>query len=219
MAAAVLLLTLLGCGSEPPAPASQLPAAPPVAPDAVERGPLVIPAGEGDVAVTLAFQGVGNLHKGYFRTDDLVEAMGAGMGGCVADPAEVLVSWDSDENLGTILLHTVGTQLGCKPVAVDGGYDAGPLVPIGRALAAYRDGVANRFDLRVASFRTGVRVIRGTQVCDVWFAGQFPPDGTTVSPCAHLQGHEVCGPGHARDGVTKLELPADGARQLHACFK
>jgi len=190
-----------------------------VAPDEVQRGPLVIPAGEGDVAVTIAFQGVGNLHKGYFRTDDLVEGLGSGLGGCVADPAEVLVSWDAEENLGTILLHTVGTQLACKPAPVGDALDASPLVPVGQALAAYRDGVANRFDLRIASFRTGVRVIRGTQVCDVWFAGQFPPDGTTVSPCAHLQGHEVCGPGSARDGVTQLELPAEGAAQLRACFR
>jgi len=180
---------------------------------------MVIPAGQGDVAVALAFQGVGNLHKGYFRTDTLVEGLSKGLGGCVADPAEVLVQWDSEENLGTILLHTVGTQLACRPQPTADGFDATPLVPIGRTLGAYRDGVANQFDLRVASFRTGVRVLRGTQVCDVWFAGQFPPDGSTVSPCVHLQGHEVCGPGKARDGVTTLKLPADAAKQLRACFK
>jgi len=189
-----------------------------MADEGVQREPIVIPAAEGSVPVIVAFRGVGNLHKGYFRTPDLVSGLGEGLAGCVDDSAEVLVAWDSEKNLGTILLHTVGTQLRCRPLPTQAGFDTRPLQRIGQTLAAYRDGVSSRFDLRIAAFRTGVRVLRGTQVCDVWFAGQFPPDGSTMSPCMHLQGHEVC-TGNRHDGVTELTIDEDATRKaLASCF-
>lgn len=218
MVAHALVLMLLACGApEAPPPPPGAPAAPAVDGEQVERGPVVIPAAEGSVPVMLAFQGVGNLHKGYFRTDDLVGGLSDGLAGCVDDHAEVMVAWDGEKNLGTILLHTVGTQLTCRPSPTPEGFDMRALQRIGQTLAGYRDGVAGRFDLRIASFRTGVRVLRGTQVCDVWFGGQFPPDGSTMSPCVHLQGHEVCmGPRH--DGVTELVVDGDTRKALKACF-
>jgi hypothetical protein len=188
-----------------------------MADEGVQREPMVIPAAEGSVPVVVAFRGVGNLHKGYFRTPELVDGLARGLAGCVDGSAEVLVAWDAEKNLGTILLHTVGTQLACRPSPTADGFDTRPLQRIGEALAAYRDGVSSQFDLRIAAFRTGVRVLRGPQVCDLWYGGQFPPDGSTMSPCMHLQGHEVCtGPRH--DGVTELVVDAEQRKALTACF-
>jgi hypothetical protein len=221
MAAALAVVVYAGCGApepvaEPPALTPDTPLPPPV--ELARNAPLV-PAAEGSVPVVVAYSGVGNLHQSFFNTQELVEAVSAGLGGCVDDTAEVVVSYNSETRVGTIVLHTVGTQLRCRPEPTSAGFDLTPLVPIAQTLAAYRDGVANRFDLRIGSFKAGVRVLRGTQVCDVWLGGQYPPDGSTFSPCVSLQGHEVCTHGNKRDGLTELVVDAGVARdQLRRCF-
>ncbi len=134
-------------------------------------------------------------------------------------PPEVVVKYDDDTRIGTIVLHTLGDQLLCKPVPTAKGYDLTPLIPVTRTLAGYRDGVSNGFDLRIGSFRTGVRVIKVSQVCEVWSAGQFPPDGTTFSPCIGLQGHEVCTAPDRHEGITELLPDRDDVRnQLARCY-
>ena len=180
----------------------------------------MIPAAEGSVPVIVAYDGVGHLHQGFFNTPDLVEAVSSGLGGCVTGTAEVVVSYNAERRIGGIVLHSVGDTLACK-ASVDGSaVDLRPLIPIARALAAYRDGVANRFDLRIGSFRSGIRVLRGTQVCEVWLGGQYPPDGSTFSPCVHLQGHEKCMSDDRTDGVVSLQVAEQEAlRQLAACFR
>jgi len=179
----------------------------------------VIPADAEAVPLVVVYDGVGHLHQGFFNTEKLVKAVAKGLGGCVSGTAEVVVKYDSDNRIGTIVLHTVGDQLQCRPTATSKGFDLSPLEPITRTLAGYRDGVANGFDLRIGSFRTGVRVIKGTQVCEVWSGGQFPPDGSTFSPCVHLQGHEVCTTSDRHEGLTELIPTTDDVRrQLASCF-
>jgi len=181
---------------------------------------VVIPAGEGRVPVLLAYSGVGHLHQGFFNTPSLIDALSSALGGCVDETAEVVVSWRAEKQTGTIVLHTVGDQLTCRPDVRGDVVDLNALIPVANALAAYRDGVANQFDLRISAFRAGIRVLRGTSVCEVWLGGQYPPDGSTFSPCVSLRGHERCVADDRKAGVTSLQVAdSDALEQLTACFR
>ena len=169
--------------------------------------------------LVVAYDGVGHLHQGFFNTEKLVTAVAKGLGGCVSGTAEVVVKYDDETRIGSIVLHTVGDQLRCAPVRQGESYDLKPLIPVARTLASYRDGVSNGFDLRIGSFRTGIRVLHGSQVCEVWTGGQFPPDGSTFSPCVHLQGHEVCLGEDRHAGITSLHVKdAKVQQQLERCW-
>lgn len=188
-------------------------------PPDVQRAPPVIPADADAVPLIVAYDGVGHLHQGFFNTEELVQAVAKGLGGCVGGTAEVVVKWNQETRIGSIVLHTLGDQLTCRPTRNGAGFDLTPMVPVAKTLAGYRDGVANGFDLRIGSFRTGIRVIKGSQVCEIWTGGQFPPDGTTFSPCVHLQGHEVCTGPDRHAGLTELVPQDDDVRkQLARCF-
>ena len=219
--------------SDPPSPPPAAAPSPVAAPAAMptenaprpttpagERAPTVVPSVEGSVPIVIVYDGIGPLHQGFFNTAELVTALSAGLGGCVSDTAEVVVSYDSDQRIGRIVLHTVGDQLRCKPAIADGAVDLAPLQPIGRALAAYRDGVAGQFDLRIGSFRAGIRVIRGPQQCEVWLGGQYPPDGSTFSPCVTLQGRDQCFADDRTEGVTQVRVGDPTAMGwLDGCYR
>lgn len=218
-----MLAQLLGC----PASNTQVDArfADPsvIGPDA---GPAVAPSGgttvvtAGDAAdVALAFAGVSPLYQGYFSTESWVGPLAQDLGRCFDGLVEVVISYDSEDHIGRILVQADRSDFRCAPTAGAQGLAVSPLRPIGQALARYRDTIANARDLRIGSFRIGVRIVRGARQCDLYWAGQFPPDGTTMSPCVTLQGHEIC-LGDRHQGVDTIAWPeGDAGDVLRVCVR
>jgi len=197
----------LGCAPPPeplPPPPSSISSAP-----VVSAPPLVVADGGEAVNIALGFQGVSPLYQGYFRTQEWVAQLAVDLGACFDNTVEVIVSYDSEVHIGRIFIPVERGGLRCRPVVGPDGVDLSPLVPVGRALARYRDAVSAARDVRVASFRAGLRFGFGANLCDIWLGGQFPPDGTAFSPCIHLQGHEVCGDGDRHRPQRTLPWPPD----------
>ncbi|MFT4624855.1 MAG: hypothetical protein ACI8PZ_003518 [Myxococcota bacterium] len=174
---------------------------------------------DGTSEVRLGFEGVGPLHQGFFSQDRFVLALGRALAPCGAGPHEVMVSYDTERRIGHIELVVQPRDFGCLPAPTEGGWDLAPLAPVGAALAQYRDSVAGSFDYRIASFRSGIRYLRGVQMCGLLLGGQYPPDGTTWSRCVALAGNPVCATGDAEIGVRELVLQApEHDAYLTSCF-
>lgn len=167
----------------------------------------------------LDFEGVGPLYQGFFGTESALEDLQVALAGCVAGSAHVRVTYDTPKSLGRILLVATPEDLTCRATASGDGFEVTELTPITAALARYRDTIASAFDIRVASFRVGLRLLGGgLHLCDLVAGGQQPPDGSTFSPCYALAGNDTCD-GRLRDGVLRL-VPTSAAdrRDLEACF-
>lgn len=232
----VFLLAALGCSGggqqaaesedvvtvpSPPLPPS--PPAQPSAPDAMPAPAEVVAGGPVHVAdelaeIRLGFDGVGPLHQGFFKQERFVLELGEALAVCGAGPHELLVSYDTARRIGHIELVVEPGEFGCLPTRTDEGWDLAALRPVGVALAAYRDAVAGAYDYRVASFRGGIRYLRGVKLCSLQMGGQYPPDGTTWSRCVKFAGNEVCGVGDPEVGVLVITLGAEHADYLSACF-
>ncbi|HHO52532.1 MAG TPA: hypothetical protein ENK18_17110 [Deltaproteobacteria bacterium] len=172
----------------------------------------------GPVPVVLAFSNLNPLYQGYFSTEAWVAELSSALGGCFTESVEVVISYSDETRIGRILIQTPISALACSPVPGPEGVDLSPLVPVGQALARYRDAVAAARDVRVASFRVGVRLVRGVELCDLYVGGQFPPDGTTFSPCLGLRGNEIC-LGDRHEALTSLPWPQGEHREiLSACL-
>jgi len=172
---------------------------------------------QGAVDVRLAFDGVSSMYRYYFEEDEFVEPLGQALGACFDDWVDLVVSYDSETRQGRIFVQTPRERLGCKPLVTEPGLDVRPLAVIGKALARYRDALAGARDVRLANFRTGLRVVQGVRICDLWTAGQHPPDGSTFSGCVTLQGHEICATDDRSEGLERIPWPSDG--DLRSCFR
>lgn len=135
--------------------------------------------------VQLEFEGVSRLHQGYFSSPTYVRTLVKSLSGCVG-LAQLRVTYDTPKRLGRIELVLDSDQLWCGPGRGDENLDLRPLEPLGRALAGYRDAIASAYDFRVASFETGLWIHRGGDTCGLTLAGQYPPDGTSWSPCVEM---------------------------------
>ncbi|MBW2255197.1 MAG: hypothetical protein JRI25_11435 [Deltaproteobacteria bacterium] len=171
------------------------------------------------VPVELYFYGVSALHQSFFSNADAVGDLGAALGACLSETAQVAVSWNEEERIGRIFLRVPPEALSaCLPQDGAGGVDLSPLEPVGVALAAYRDRVAGAFDFRVASFRIGVSFTRGARTCTVWAAGQHPPDGRAWSSCMDFHDRTACA-GAADEGVTRIALQGADLKYARDCFR
>lgn len=129
------------------------------------------------------------------------------------------VTYDTENRVGRIFLKVPpGALHACLPRVDGSGVDLAPLVPLGRALAAYRDRVSGHFDVRVASFRVGASFVRGSYLCNAWLGGQHPPDGSTFSPCLTTAAHDLCG-GDPHVGVVRVPLGGDDLAYAKECFR
>jgi hypothetical protein len=168
--------------------------------------------------VTLAFAGVGGLHRSYFGTPEHVGRLGKELGACLKGTARVVISWDEEERIGRIVLDAQPEALAACPIQMtDGGADVTSLAPIGQALATYRDAIGGHFDLRVSSFRIGVSMLKGAHLCTLWAAGQFPPDGKTWSGCVGMGGVEQCAAEDRHAPLTVLPFSGEELRYLSGC--
>jgi hypothetical protein len=190
----------------------------PQAPPAERRITTVV-GNEDAVAITLQFRGVGPQYQNYFSQPAFVGALGTALGACQVEEAVVLITYDSENWIGTITLETSPESLTCPVRLTEVGADLSAMSPIGMALAAYRDQVSGTFDIRIASFRVGVSLLRNTHLCTFWIGGQYPPDGSAWSPCASFAGNEHCAAGEKTAGVHVLAFEGDDDRRyVEACF-
>ncbi len=174
-------------------------------------GPEV--AGE-PVQVVLVWEGIGQLHKGFFSDQEAVTELAVDLGGHLKPPADIHIRYDSQEMIGSIRLRLAPDAL-VHPVIAEGNrIDLQALAPITTALAGYRSGVAARFDFRVESFKVGIESYRGPRVCAFSLAGPPPPDGKLVSPCVEINGQQQCGEATPA-GVT---FSTEAAEHIRACL-
>lgn len=176
-------------------------------------------SGEGAAVVELRFFEVGALHRGYFSDTSAVGALSEALGPCISQTAQVLVAYDQEQRIGRILLKAPPGSLACAPAQDGDAIDLSALVPVGRALAAYRDDIAARFDYRVSSFKIGVSFTRGARSCDLFFGGTHPPDGTAFDPCLHCATGAMCAQG-GEEGVTRLRFAdRSSSRYVRECLR
>lgn len=167
-------------------------------------------------AIRLVFTGVGPLHKNFFSQPGPLGALTSALGPCLDGEATVRVTWEESIRLGHITLEVAPGSLRCAPVVRGDGVDLSALEPVGRALAAYRDAVAGTYDLRVASFRGELRLVRPGDDCLLRIGGDFPPDGSRWHACAQVGDRSICAPDDDQVGVTFLG-PAGEQPALRAC--
>ena len=169
--------------------------------------------------VRLQFDSISQLHRGYFGDPVMLAPLEKGLASCALGPTDVVISYDSEKHIGRMVLYADTSGVRCSPKATPSGYDLSPLVPVTQAMAAYRDKLAALRDYRISSFRIGVNFMKGLQMCTLWSAGQYPPDGTTWSPCVEFAGNAKCGNGVTGQGVDLLQFPnADDQAYLAKCF-
>lgn len=196
------------------------PTAAPEAPPSLEPLPTAVMAGGSGEAVDvrLAFDKIARDYRYYFSEPEFTAPLANALGQCFDEYAEVVVAYDLETRTGRVFVQTPRSRLKCRPQVTDAGLDVRPLAVIGQALGRYRDALAGARDFRLANFATGIRVVNGVQMCDLWTAGQHPPDGSTFSACVTLQGHDVCT--EDRDeGHERIPWPAERAADLRACFR
>ena len=216
-------LWLIACGSTPvdrfsgPLPlVESAPSTPKVSVDRTTQAADIVDASKGEaVQVVLVWEGVANLHKGFFAHPAFVEQLGKDLAGYVAPPVNVHVSFDSNRHIGRILVRLLpdtgidlwqGNQSEVRLSSIS---------PVLQALARYRSSVADRFDTRVNAFHVGVESFRGTQHCRFGAAGTPPPDGSVVDRCVLLNGTDVCGVGQSK----LLVFEQKAAQQIKNCLQ
>ncbi|MEM6926446.1 MAG: hypothetical protein AAF602_05930 [Myxococcota bacterium] len=176
----------------------------------------------GPVDVRLEFKGVSQQYRYYFSEPEFTAPLAEALGACFDEWVDVVVAYDNEELKGHIYVHVVDPRkhLRCAPLVTDAGLDVRPLAPLGKALARYRDALANARDFRLANFRTGLRVVRGVAMCDLWTEGQNPPDGSTFSGCITLNDKDdVCGTDDRDAGLQRIPWPVQRTDDVRACFR
>ncbi len=200
----------------PEVPAPPPPSAVPVRPDRVAV--VAAPDGAAAADVELYFHGLSELYRGFFSDPAAVGALGRALGPCDDRPAPVAISWDNERRIGSISLR-VASGSKCTPVLSPDGVDLAPVVPLGVALAAYRDRLASSFDVRLASFRVSLQLVRGTQACILRAEGDHPPSGTVWSPCfGPADGSSCAAPGGGPTWLPLAGVDAATRRLAEACF-
>lgn len=173
--------------------------------------------GAGPVPVELQYVGVGDLHQRWFGETDIVTHLATALGPCVTDRAVVRMTWDEPTKTGHIWLLVEGRQLTCRSTGTNP-VDLTPFTPVSKALAAYRDEVAARFDFRVASFKVGIEVLQRTNLCRMQLGGQFPPDGSTFDACIDMGGEVRCLPDKKTGHVQFAYADPEHTAYLARCF-
>jgi len=172
------------------------------------------------VPIQLRFTTVGALHQGYFGRPALVQKLGKGLGACTTHTVDVDVVWSQANLEGRVVAVVPAGSTSCTPTRSGDVVDLRPLVPMSRAVARYRDAVANSSDLRVANFVVALDWTQQGTICRLRAAGQYPPDGTRYHPCIHVNGQPACAAGDAEKGVESLRFTDPAAARLASpCFR
>ncbi len=175
-----------------------------------------VPATKGGVApVALVWSGIGELHKGFFTTEDILVRLAQDLHGTVKGTPRVHIKFDSRWHTGWIQLQLGSEALLLKTEGPQGLIHLQALAPITTALARFRSAVAGRYDMRVDSFHVGIDAQHGLVRCVFEVAGTPPPDGRELSPCVSVGGTKHCGTPQA-DG---LRFDAGVAATIRECLR
>jgi len=166
------------------------------------------------VQVVLVWEGIGNLHKGFFSDPVATTALSTDLAGTVQAPANIYVRYDSKAFVGSVRLQLRPDTLRLAVHSQDDLVDLQGLAPITQALASYRSDVAARFDVRIQSFSVGIESFRGATGCLFGVGGAPPPDGRLVSPCVEVNGQEHCG----EPTLQGVRFPPEVARAVRTCL-
>ena len=221
-----LLAGFLACGGSEPSPQTPPADVKPAAPSPVTTPVVaaqseavsvqVVPAsgGEGQ-AVKLVWTGIGELHKGFFTTEDILAQLSRDLQGTVKGAPQVHIRFDSRWHTGWIQLQLGADSLRLSTDGSDGLIRLQALAPITTALARFRSAVAGRFDMRVDSFHVGIDAQHGLVRCVFEVAGTPPPDGRELSHCVSVGGTKHCGT-HEGEG---LRFEAGVAATIRECLR
>lgn len=194
MLARLVTLAWLGCADAPPPPTAreQAEAAAVVQAQRAPPPPSPPSGGEG-VEVAFVWENIGSLHQGFFTDADAVKRLSTALAPALRSPARVTVRYDELERQGSIRLQLGSGALRTPLEASEAGVDLLALRPIAMAMAAYRDAIADRYDVRVRNFVVGLAFSGGAHDCIVGLAGPLPHDGSVLSPCVQISGELLCG--------------------------
>ncbi|TVQ91972.1 MAG: hypothetical protein EA397_08055 [Deltaproteobacteria bacterium] len=174
-------------------------------------------SGEAAVPVQLQFTSLSRLHRGFFLREEGVVALGKALAACGGEPVTVEVAYDQEALQGRIVGWIPPGQPVCAPVQGDEGLDLRPMRAMAAALASYRDDVAGRSDFRVANFKVFVQTSEEPKACRFEAAGQYPPDGSTFSPCVMVAGERVCAASEEQGVVLLKPGSGEQAARLSRC--
>ena len=175
----------------------------------------VVPEGTEPIQIELIWNGIGPLYKGFFTEQVPLTELSKRLAPHVAPPAQLHISWDQDAMLGGIRLEVPPGGFRTEPTVTEGVLSVSQLTPITVALAAYRDAIAGRFDIRIQSFVVGLDRTRGPAQCRIGITGTPPPDGANLDPCLLLNGRSVCG----TEGPAGLRFTGDALKIVRRCFE
>ena len=187
-------LILLSCSGQDPVPSKPSPkpivktfkAATPTEESSVGS------TASGSVGVSLAFANISSIHRGFFVQSKAVSNLGVNLAECLKSDATVEIGYTAKTLTGRIALVSNGDFGSCAPNWTDDAVDLKPWIPLGQALAKYRDYVAGTSDFRISNFEVGIRVERENGSCFWPIKGQHPPDGSLWSRCPEIDGIPVC---------------------------
>ena len=169
------------------------------------------------IDVDLVFSNISSIHRGFFVQSKAVSNLKNALASCFSKKTTVEVGYTSKTLKGRIVLVSNGDLGLCKPVWTQEAVDLQPWIPIGQALAQYRDYVAGTSDFRISNFEVGVRIEKENSSCFWPIQGQHPPDGTMWSMCPSVDGTPVCGNSQAPTQTLKVESIVN-AEGLRRCF-
>jgi hypothetical protein len=172
-----------------------------------------------ELQLYLEFTGLSALHQGFFQDAKMTAALSAGLAECLEGPVVLAVNYDTPTRVGFLELQVDRRQMGCEPTEGEDGLMLSAWAPIGQSLASYRDAVAGRYDLRMGSFRTLLRISRQADTCIFEMTGQYPPDGSTWSPCVRFDAEASACVVERSVGVDTIPMTEEPVlRGLEACL-
>ena len=175
----------------------------------------MVTPGTDPIAIELIWDGIGPLYKGFFAQQEPLTQLAQRLAPHVKPPAQLHISWNQEELLGGIRLEVPPGGFNSPPTVTQGVLSVHQLAPITVALAAYRDDLAGRFDIRLQSFVVGLDRTRGPAQCRLGITGTPPPDGSELDPCLLLNGRPECGV----PGPGGLLFRGDALKVVRRCFE
>ena len=166
------------------------------------------------IRVTPEWSSISSLYRGFFSDPEALTQLGSELGACISQGVSLLVAYDTVKRQGRMTLTVPSRALSCKPRLTERAFDLSPLTPVSRALAAYRDELSDKYDIRIASFQASVLLLGAGGTCQFVPMGDHPPSGDIFGSCIGVGGTH-CGPTVAHDtqvswGDTHMRTLAEG---------
>lgn len=191
--------------------AEAAPSAAPVAAPVATGAPVPASA----APVTFVWDHIGKLHQSFFRDAGATARLASDLAPHLTAAPRVKISYDDPKVQGFIAVELGKGGLTRPLVTTPTSVVLQDLAPLTTALSTYRDGIAMRYDLRIANFQAVVAMENAGITCRFMPVKTSPNNGTVISPCIVLGGAPICGePG---DGAS-VGFPAETMKRLRLCL-